>query len=547
MTNAAIYFHPDGYDTSATRLMGRHSAGESFLRGLIRHAQADAFYFFNASPTAPSRFQPLLDRIEPTAKPIHWIDRRERPRLATPGCLYHPTPGIANEAWLRRPFGSTTYSLTGITHTTATHRVMDALVNMLTAPLEPWDALICTSKAVNDSVEVLLGAAREDLTQRLGATRFASPQLATIPLGVNTSDFAADPAHRKAWRDKLDIPQDAVVALYVGRFSPAGKMNPAPMALALEAAAQETGRDIYWIVSGWAGTPESSQAYHDQTKTFCPSIHYRSLDGRPAETRFSIWSAADLFISLPENIQETFGLTPVEAMAAGLPCVVTDWDGYRDTVRDGIDGFRIPTTAPRPSLGRDLAYAHANDWVNYDQYISAAAAVTAMDLRAATQALVQLITQPDLRRRMGEAALRQAREVFDWATIIPQYQALWGELAARRTAATPTPNPNDNPRRLDPFKLYAGYPTQALTPQSIVSVVPGMSWAVAEARLNSPLGNIGTWAMPFPPERKAMFDFFQANGPATVADMIADATPRRRPFLERGVLWLVKFGILQLH
>ena len=422
---------------------------------------------------------------------------------------------------------------------------MDALADMLTAPLEPWDALICTSKAVIDSVEVLLGAARQDLAERLGATRFASPQLVTIPLGVNTSDFAASHEHRKAWREKLDIPQDAIVALYVGRLSPAGKMNPAPMALALEAAAQETGRDIYWIVSGWAGTPEFSQAYHDQTRALCPSIHYRSIDGRPADTRFSIWSAADLFISLPENIQETFGLTPIEAMAAGLPCVVTDWNGYRDTVRDGLDGFRVATTAPRPSLGRDLAYAHANEWVNYDQYISAAAAVIAIDLRAATQALVQLITQPDLRRRMGETALRQAREVFDWATIIPQYQALWGELAARRTAVTPTANPHDNPRKLDPFKLFAGYPTQALSPQTKVCVVPGMTWPVAEARLGSPLGIIGHWALPFPPERKVMFEYFQAHGSATVADMLADITPRRRPFMERGVLWLVKFGILE--
>ena len=41
-------------------------------------------------------------------------------------------------------------------------------------------------------------------------------------------------------------------------------------------------------------------------------------------------------MSLADNIQETFGLTPVEAMAAGLPCVMSDWDGYRDTVRDGV-------------------------------------------------------------------------------------------------------------------------------------------------------------------------------------------------------------------
>ena len=315
----------------------------------------------------------------------------------------------------------------------------------------------------------------------------------------------------------------------------------------LEAAAKATGRDIYWIVSGWSGSPEGTEAHHARTRQFCPSIHYRGVDGRQADTRFSIWSAADLFISFSENIQETFGLTPIEAMASGLPCVVSDWDGYRDTVREGIDGFRIKTIAPRPGLGRDLAYGYANDWVTYDQYISAAAAMTAIDLGAAAKAVIDLIEQPDLRRRMGQAAATQARAVFDWSAIIPQYQALWGELALRRTATPSRPERMaDNPRRLDPFTLFAGYPTEALTPQTVVGVTPGMTWEIASARLTTPLGIIGQWALPFPAERKAMFAYFETHGPATVADMLAQASPRRQPFLERGVLWLVKFGVLQL-
>ena len=52
--------------------------------------------------------------------------------------------------------------------------------------------------------------------------------------------------------------------------------------------------------------------------------------------------AADLFVSLADNPQETFGITPLEAMAAELPCLVSDWDGYRDTVTNDV-GCRIPT------------------------------------------------------------------------------------------------------------------------------------------------------------------------------------------------------------
>ena len=49
-------------------------------------------------------------------------------------------------------------------------------------------------------------------------------------------------------------------------------------------------------------------------------------------------------MSLVDNPQETFGLAVAEAMAAGVPLVVSDWNGYRDLVRDGIDGFRVPTS-----------------------------------------------------------------------------------------------------------------------------------------------------------------------------------------------------------
>ena len=54
-------------------------------------------------------------------------------------------------------------------------------------------------------------------------------------------------------------------------------------------------------------------------------------------------NAANIFVSLSDNIQETFGLTVIEAMAAELPCVVTDWNGYKDLVKDNETGYLIPT------------------------------------------------------------------------------------------------------------------------------------------------------------------------------------------------------------
>lgn len=543
MSNAAIYFHADTFDTSRERLMGRHSAGESFLRGFLRHAQVDDLWLYDALNVGVERGEAMLKGVEAPRQRRRWIGERSLPQLAQPGCLYYPAADIRAQAWRRQPFGDASYSLCGVTHTTASARTMDSLADMAIAPIQPWDGLITTSRAVRASVEVQLQAMREHLASRLGATRFPSPQIATIPLGVNIEDFVRTDENRRAWRDRLDIPQDAIVVLYVGRLHMAAKMNPALMAMALEAAAKRTGKPVYWVVSGWGATDAYTETHHRWTQALCPSVHYRSVDGRPIDTRFSIWSVADIFISFSDNIQETFGLTPVEAMAAGLPSVVTDWDGYRDTVRHGLDGFRIRTFAPAPGLGGDLAYRHANGWMPYEFYLVSAAQMTSIDHAAATDALVQLIENPELRARMGAAAAEQARLVFDWSQIIPQYQAFWADLAERRRAAAGRQTSKINPYRMDPFTLFESYPTETLTSASQVARTAGMTWDIALKRLSGGLATIGKWPAPPLDDMRQAFDHITLGG-VTVRSVLEHFPAQRRTFVERGLLWLAKFDII---
>ena len=78
----------------------------------------------------------------------------------------------------------------------------------------------------------------------------------------------------------------------------------------------------------------------------CPDLRFLRLGGSshvPEDIKRKALIACDLVLSLVDNIQETFGLSIAEAMAAGRPVVASDWDGYRDLIRNGIDGYLIPS------------------------------------------------------------------------------------------------------------------------------------------------------------------------------------------------------------
>ena len=160
---------------------------------------------------------------------------------------------------------------------------------------------------------------------------------------MHCDDFAFAPHERDAARAALGIAADEVVALFVGRVSYHAKAHPHAMYAGLQAAAQRTGRKLVLIQCGWFANEHIKQAFGDGAARTCPEVRALFTDGKDPNRRRQSWAAADLFVSLSDNIQETFGLAPIEAMAAGLPVVVTDWNGYKDTVRDGLDGFRIPT------------------------------------------------------------------------------------------------------------------------------------------------------------------------------------------------------------
>ena len=89
-------------------------------------------------------------------------------------------------------------------------------------------------------------------------------------------------------------------------------------------------------------------------------------------------------------------------MASGLPVVVSDWDGYKKSVRDEVDGFRIPSIMLEGGFGSDLAMSYAMELNYYDRYIGKTSTFVAIDIDHAVVRLDQLFKSEELRKTLGQ-------------------------------------------------------------------------------------------------------------------------------------------------
>nr|WP_246503742.1 glycosyltransferase family 4 protein [Plastoroseomonas arctica] len=541
----ALVYHPDGYATKGVEPLGRRVAGEEFFLALVCEGGLAEIIGLVGGRANGEAFIRHAAALNP-ALPARAVTAADPAPLDEAGTLFIPGPGLADKAWLRRRRRQDGHSLLGITHTTATTRVMNALADNLTAPVQPWDAIICTSRAVRAMVARVMEEQSAYLRERFGAARVEWPQLPVLPLGVETEGFAALPVARAAWRAELGIGEGDVAVLCVARFSHETKFNPLPLFIALrEAQVQAPAQRFHLLLAGWYENDVQSALFADGAAALCPGITIHRLDGREPRVRREIWSAADIFTLPVDNVQETFGIAPVEAMAAGLPVVTGDWDGFRDTVVHGETGFAVATCMAGPL--DMLGYRHEAAVDGYGRYCSAVAQSTALDVAALAQSFATLARDPALRRRMGEAGQRRARALFDWRVIVPQYLALAAELAAMRArggARVPVaPGRPANPAAQDPFALFAEYPTARLASGDRFALLPGTTIATIEAivALRSAVA-FGRML----PGRGGLACIIAA---LEEAPQDGAALARRCPNLEpaevmRGLGWMMKFGLL---
>ena len=548
--NAAIWYVQDGYDPGGKGINGRRVAGLSFLEGFLSHADVDEFIAVASSRKSARQFRELAAAKAP-GRPVHvygWDEFKPQSQIST---VYYPAPTLSKEAWRRFAVNQTAFSICGITHTTSSLAVMQHIYDLRMAPVEPWDALICTSRAVQSSMIWQIEQIDAYIERRFGYAPPPPPLLPVIPLGVNPTEIAGPPSAGAKLRKDLGIGPDTRVAMIMSRLSVNEKFDPLPLYQALQIAQSGFDGQIALILCGYFGEKFDETIFLDGAAMLMPDVALHVVDGKDAALKAAAFAAADMFLFCIDNLQETFGIAPIEAMAAGLPLIVSDWDGMKDTVTPDI-GFRIPTVmAEVGDHGRNDALRHMLGQDDYHRYLSNFAARTVIDVADMAEKILLLAKDRDLAKKMGDAARKRACRVYDWSAIIPQYQALWAEQSGIRRAATQAERDRYAglavPLAPPAADLFKSYPTRiGLPPDTRVSAshadAAGTEPAIAAlAKLRH---------APLTPRHIAAAQLFwrtcHATGQGDAVSAIAAKIGLLPAAAEQLAAWLLKYDFLRI-
>ena len=538
----ALFFAPDAYSL-ATKIMGRQSAGHSLLRAMSGRAGSGRIHAAGLVPAGEAALREQL-RVFGSLAQLHWHSLHTPETLTDIGALYLPAPPMASVAALRNGVRPAAFSCFGVTHTLASEGAMAQLAALTLPPFKNWDALICTSRAARAVFDRIRAETRETFARETGATHFPDVQAPIIPLGVDAHAFAPRVDIRAEMRRTLGLGERDVMLLSAGRLTFHAKFNPVPLYRALAALPGAQRRRVMLVEAGIYPNDGIAQAYRQAQATFLPDVRVETVDGREQNRFNALWQAADIFISLSDNVQETFGLTPLEAMAAGLPVIASDWDGYRDTVRHGQDGFLVPTVMAAAGQGMDIARRYAAGLDHYDMYIGRLSLAAMVDHEALHSALVTLISDSALRARMGASGQRRVRTDFDWSHILDRYAALCGTLAEIRQKAV-RDRMETAPNRPDPFALFSSYPTRQLSTRDRI-VVPPLAGDELRQCLALKMTNFGFDDAVMPLAVMPHLLHLAAASSPRVGDLIKTAGVEPA-VAARGLLWLAKFGLVTIQ
>jgi glycosyltransferase involved in cell wall biosynthesis len=232
-----------------------------------------------------------------------------------------------------------------------------------------------------------------ELVDRVCALGFERERARVIPYGVDTEKFSPGDDRQTSWRDKLEIPAEAVVGLSVGRMV-TKKGYHVLMETLTEVMALDP--DLHLVLAGGGDRLEEFEA---AALPWRDRVHLPGAVLRDALP--DLYRAADFFLlpAVHDAKGNVDGLPNVilEAMATGLPVVASEISGIPLAITDGAEGLLVEEKDPTRLLA----------------------------------AISHLVGNRDRRQEMGSAARARAESDLTWKAVAGRYRRAYDEALAQ--------------------------------------------------------------------------------------------------------------------
>lgn len=222
----------------------------------------------------------------------------------------------------------------------------------------------------------------------------ASPgKIIKIPNAVDTDRFTPEVSGAEV-RAEFGFSEDAPVIGNIGRYTPE---KGYPFFIETAAKIAQKHPEARFLIVGHGSE-------HDKLNNLIRELGLRDrffMTG-PRRNIPEILGAIDIFL-FTSIWGEAFGISLIEAMAAGKPIIAANVGPTKEIIKDGITGL--------------LPYPKA--WVQETDYLDADVLAQSVDF---------LIQNPHIRDQLGQDARRQAVKQFSSTALIKSIEALYLEM-----------------------------------------------------------------------------------------------------------------------
>jgi glycosyltransferase involved in cell wall biosynthesis len=223
-------------------------------------------------------------------------------------------------------------------------------------------------------VDLILADA--EYTAQRGQRFFERPVI-NLPSGTNPKTFKPNPARRAEMRKVLGFTNDDIVLLNVAALE--HRKGAWRVIEAFPAIQSKCERKAYYLILG--DGPEKSELSKRSVEL---GIDNKVIFAGTTADLQSYYNAADIFVMLPDS--EAGSIACLEAMASGLPVIVSKSGGFEEVVK--LD------------CGRQVDLAHHNEFI---------------------EAVIELWKDPALRNLLGRNGRQRIINEFSWESIAEKF------------------------------------------------------------------------------------------------------------------------------